>query len=140
MTAPVTAAVHSWDVSTGVDGPGTRFVLFLAGCPLRCQYCQNPDSWHMRDGRRMTLDEVLHELSTALDTSHGRTGIASSNRCDPGGDALIGVRVQARSAVKSGQENPFRRASCRSGPKLSTETPCWTAASTDLIAIYLTLT
>ena len=44
------ASVHSWDLSTGVDGPGTRFVLFLAGCPLRCLYCHNPDTWHMRDG------------------------------------------------------------------------------------------
>ena len=44
--------VHSWDLSTGVDGPGTRLVVFLAGCPLRCLYCQNPDTWHMRDGRR----------------------------------------------------------------------------------------
>jgi pyruvate formate lyase activating enzyme len=42
--------VHSWDVSTGVDGPGTRLVVFLAGCPLRCLYCHNPDTWRMRDG------------------------------------------------------------------------------------------
>jgi hypothetical protein len=39
-TAPVTGRVHSWDLSTGVDGPGTRFVLFTAGCPLRCLYCE----------------------------------------------------------------------------------------------------
>jgi pyruvate formate lyase activating enzyme len=59
---PFVAAVHSWDVSTGVDGPGTRFVLFLAGCPLRCLYCHNPDTWRMRDGRRMSLSLVLGEL------------------------------------------------------------------------------
>ena len=59
---PREASVHSWDVSTGVDGPGTRFVLFLSGCPLRCLYCQNPDTWHMRDGRRMHLDAVMAEL------------------------------------------------------------------------------
>jgi pyruvate formate lyase activating enzyme len=57
-----TGSVHSWDISTAVDGPGTRFVLFLSGCPLRCLYCENPDTWHMRDGRRMTVDEVLAEL------------------------------------------------------------------------------
>lgn len=55
----VTGAVHSWDISTGVDGPGTRFVVFTQGCPLRCLYCQNPDTWHMRDGRRMAADEVI---------------------------------------------------------------------------------
>ena len=59
---PREASVHSWDVSTGVDGPGTRFVLFLSGCPLRCLYCQNPDTWHMRDGRRMHLDAIMAEL------------------------------------------------------------------------------
>ncbi|MGW4735887.1 pyruvate formate-lyase-activating protein [Streptomyces shenzhenensis] len=58
---PVTGRVHSWDLSTGVDGPGTRFVLFLSGCPLRCLYCANPDTWHMRDGRRTTVDEVMAE-------------------------------------------------------------------------------
>jgi pyruvate formate lyase activating enzyme len=50
--------VHSWDVSTGVDGPGTRLVVFLAGCPLRCLYCQNPDTWRMRDGRLMGVADV----------------------------------------------------------------------------------
>ncbi|MFF5158168.1 pyruvate formate-lyase-activating protein [Streptomyces sp. NPDC000348] len=59
---PVTGRIHSWDLSTGVDGPGTRFVLFLSGCPLRCLYCANPDTWHMRDGRPATVDEVMAEI------------------------------------------------------------------------------
>ncbi|GAA1072957.1 pyruvate formate-lyase-activating protein [Kitasatospora arboriphila] len=54
---------HSWDLSTGVDGPGTRFVAFLAGCPLRCQYCHNPDTRYMRDGRRVLADEVVGEAA-----------------------------------------------------------------------------
>lgn len=63
VSAPVTGALHSWDISTGVDGPGTRFVAFLAGCPLRCLYCQNPDTWHMRDGRRVSVDELMAEIA-----------------------------------------------------------------------------
>ena len=55
----VTGSVHSWDLSTGVDGPGTRFVVFTAGCPLRCAYCHNPDTWFGRTGRRMSADAVL---------------------------------------------------------------------------------
>ncbi|WP_055524811.1 pyruvate formate-lyase-activating protein [Streptomyces graminilatus] len=62
VTRPVTGRIHSWDLSTGVDGPGTRFVLFVSGCPLRCLYCANPDTWHMRDGKETTVDEVMAEI------------------------------------------------------------------------------
>ncbi|MFE1228047.1 pyruvate formate-lyase-activating protein [Streptomyces sp. NPDC058745] len=57
-----TGRIHSWDLSTGVDGPGTRFVLFLSGCPLRCLYCANPDTWHLRDGERVTVDDVVARI------------------------------------------------------------------------------
>jgi pyruvate formate lyase activating enzyme len=53
-----TGSVHSWDISTGVDGPGTRLVVFLSGCPLRCAYCQNPDTWLRQDGVEMSLSEL----------------------------------------------------------------------------------
>ncbi|GGO41905.1 pyruvate formate-lyase-activating protein [Streptomyces lasiicapitis] len=62
-TDQVTGRIHSWDVSTGVDGPGTRFVLFVSGCPLRCLYCANPDTWRLRDGRPVTADEVMTEIA-----------------------------------------------------------------------------
>jgi pyruvate formate lyase activating enzyme len=54
--------VHSWELVTAVDGPGTRMTLFLSGCPLRCQYCQNPDTWHMRDGEHTALAEIVGRL------------------------------------------------------------------------------
>jgi pyruvate formate lyase activating enzyme len=53
------ASVHSWELVTAVDGPGTRMTLFLSGCLLRCQYCHNPDTWKMRDGKITTIDELL---------------------------------------------------------------------------------
>ncbi|MFF3885895.1 pyruvate formate-lyase-activating protein [Streptomyces sp. NPDC001914] len=62
MRTATTGRIHSWDLSTGVDGPGTRFVLFVNGCPLRCLYCANPDTWHLRDGREVTVDEVMAEI------------------------------------------------------------------------------
>ncbi|WP_406432522.1 pyruvate formate-lyase-activating protein [Streptomyces sp. NBC_00631] len=62
MNPEVRGRIHSWDLSTGVDGPGTRFVLFVSGCPLRCLYCANPDTWHMRDGRETTVGEVMAEI------------------------------------------------------------------------------
>ncbi len=61
---PVQGRLHSWDISTGVDGPGSRFVAFLAGCPLRCQYCQNPDTWRMRDGQPVTAGELVNRVAT----------------------------------------------------------------------------
>jgi pyruvate formate lyase activating enzyme len=62
VTAPVAEGfVHSWDLSVGVDGPGTRFVVFLAGCPLRCLYCCSPDTWVKTNGTRRIADEVVGE-------------------------------------------------------------------------------
>lgn len=62
MTA-ITGRLHSWDLSVGVDGPGTRFVAFTAGCPLRCLYCANPDTWRMRAGTPTTSDAVLADVA-----------------------------------------------------------------------------
>jgi pyruvate formate lyase activating enzyme len=47
--------VHSYQVGSTVDGPGLRFVAFLTGCLLRCQYCHNPDTWHKHNGRPVTV-------------------------------------------------------------------------------------
>ncbi len=55
-------SVHSWELVTAVDGPGTRMTLFLNGCPLRCQYCQNPDTWRLRDGQLTPIDEVMDRV------------------------------------------------------------------------------
>ncbi|HZC54065.1 MAG TPA: pyruvate formate-lyase-activating protein [Mycobacterium sp.] len=56
-------ALHSWDVVTGTDGPGTRFVAFLAGCPLTCLYCHNPDTRTRRSGRPVTVEELYRRVA-----------------------------------------------------------------------------
>lgn len=55
-------SMHSWELVTAVDGPGTRMTVFLAGCPLRCLYCHNPDTWKMRDGEAVTAEELLGRI------------------------------------------------------------------------------
>jgi len=56
-------SVHSWELVTAVDGPGTRLTIFLSGCPLRCLYCHNPDTMEMRRGTDVTADELLTRIA-----------------------------------------------------------------------------
>jgi pyruvate formate lyase activating enzyme len=77
--------VHSWEVGSTVDGPGLRFVAFLSGCLLRCQYCHNPDTWHKLNGRQVTVGRGMHEIAKyaqVLKLSHG--GITLS-----GGEPMV---------------------------------------------------
>lgn len=50
--------VHSFESFGTVDGPGIRFVVFMQGCPMRCLYCHNPDTWSYAGGRRVSPQEV----------------------------------------------------------------------------------
>jgi pyruvate formate lyase activating enzyme len=79
---------HSYEITGSVNGPGIRFTLYLSGCPLRCQYCQNPDMWTLRSGRRVTVGRMLDEVAkyaSFIRTAHG--GITVS-----GGEPMLQIR------------------------------------------------
>lgn len=53
--------IHSLESFGTVDGPGTRFVIFVQGCPMRCAYCHNPDTWEMNAGTLMEPEYILEQ-------------------------------------------------------------------------------
>lgn len=54
--------IHSIETFGTVDGPGVRFVVFFQGCPMRCQYCHNPDTWAVSDGQEMSVEDILARM------------------------------------------------------------------------------
>lgn len=54
--------IHSFQSMGAVDGPGLRYVVFMQGCPLRCVYCHNPDTWDTETGNQFSVEEVVQKI------------------------------------------------------------------------------
>ena len=82
----VKGLIHSTESFGSVDGPGIRFLIFLQGCPMRCQYCHNPDSWKTGVGEERTADELLDQAERFRAYWGDNGGITVS-----GGEALMQI-------------------------------------------------
>lgn len=78
--------VHSIESFGSVDGPGVRFVIFLQGCPMRCQFCHNPDTWALYKGDQMSAEELLSQAVRFRPYWGQEGGITVS-----GGEALLQI-------------------------------------------------
>lgn len=89
--------IHSLESFGTVDGPGVRFVVFLQGCPMRCAYCHNPDTWEMNAGTLMEPAEILaqYERNIGFYKAGGITVTGGEPLMQP--DFLIDLFTQAKS-------------------------------------------
>ena len=79
------AYLHSTESFGTVDGPGVRFVIFLQGCPMRCKYCHNPDTWEMHVGERRSAESLIEEYE------HNRAFYTNGGITVSGGEPLAQV-------------------------------------------------
>lgn len=63
MSNTILGNIHSIESCGTVDGPGIRFVVFMQGCPMRCKYCHNPDSWSTSINTQMSVNEILEKYN-----------------------------------------------------------------------------
>jgi len=79
------AYLHSTESFGTVDGPGVRFVIFLQGCPMRCKFCHNPDTWKMHTGERRSAESLIR------DYERNRQFYSKGGITVTGGEALMQI-------------------------------------------------
>lgn len=78
--------IHSLESFGSVDGPGVRYVIFMSGCAMRCQFCHNPDTWNMQSGKLYTADELLGQAKKYRSYWGSKGGITVS-----GGEPILQI-------------------------------------------------
>ena len=102
--------IHSFESFGTVDGPGIRYVVFMQGCPLRCKYCHNRDTWDVNKGEEYDVDTIYNKIlrcKTYIDSSNGGVTIS-------GGEPLLQAKFLIE-LFKKLKENGFHTALDTSG-------------------------
>ncbi|QIQ21897.1 pyruvate formate lyase 1-activating protein [Zophobihabitans entericus] len=81
---PIKGRIHSFESFGTVDGPGIRFIVFFQGCLMRCLYCHNRDTWDLKGGREVTVDDLMKEIVTYKNFIMPTGGVTAS-----GGEAIL---------------------------------------------------
>lgn len=92
--------IHSFESFGSVDGPGIRFLVFMKGCGMRCQYCHNPDTWSMEGAEEWTTDAILDKAERYRSYWCEDGGITVS-----GGEALLQIDFLLELFQKAKQRN-----------------------------------
>jgi pyruvate formate lyase activating enzyme len=88
----ITGRLHSYETLGTLDGPGLRLVVFLQGCPLRCRYCHNPDTWSFAGGREITVAEIVTKAQR-MKSYFGQTGGVTLSGGEPLAQALFTLEL-----------------------------------------------
>ena len=91
--------IHSIETFGTVDGPGIRFVVFMQGCPMRCMYCHNPDTWSANINQQMNIDEILSKYDSVKEF------LKNGGLTVSGGEALLQIDFITQLFKKAKEKN-----------------------------------
>ena len=80
--------IHSFESFGTVDGPGVRYIVFFQGCPLRCRYCHNPDTWTFSAGNEYTVEEIMQKINSCRNFLSGGVTLSGGEPLAQGEFAL----------------------------------------------------
>lgn len=103
--------IHSLESFGSVDGPGVRYIIFMSGCVMRCQYCHNPDTWNMRAGTPYTADVLLKQAKKYRSYWGSKGGITVS-----GGEPLLQIDFLTELFQKAKKEGIHTTLDTSGGP------------------------